>query len=115
MYGFHKKKHEKLKDEKITIDLDNLLKWIQGSEKTNSYEKLLLKGIRHLSLTYEKHLSDAENHQATVNLVCDFLGIEPSEAFTEFCKVSPENLRDSVANYDELVSFLKDTPYAKFL
>jgi hypothetical protein len=42
---------------------------------------------------------------------------EPPEARTgsEFGKISPPTLRESVANYDQLASFLRNTPLATYL
>lgn len=113
-FGFHNNK-EKHNHGKITIDLDHLLKWMKGSEELDTYEKLLLKDFQPLSLTYEKHLLNSENHQSTVKLVTDYLGVECGTAKTNYRKLSPKKLQDSVANYHELVSFLDNTPYAKYL
>ena len=95
--------------------MDNLLYWMRSSEELGNYEKLLLEGVPHLPLIYEQHLFNDENHQSTAELVCKYLNIECSTAETEYRKVSPKALQDSVANYDELVNFLKDSQYAKCL
>lgn len=115
VYGFHKKFSDQSRPEKLTVDLNDLLRWIIVSENLNQYENLLLNDIPYLPLTYEKDLAFEESHRSTVELICSFLGIENATVECEFCKVSPRTLRDGVANYDELIEHLKDTPYAKYL
>lgn len=114
-FGFHKKVSEIHNDEKISVDTDELLNWIKSSEELDKYEKLLLEGIPHLSLTYENHLLNTGNHEPTVRLVCDYLSVECGKAETGYRKVSPKTLRDSVANYDEIIKCLENTAYAKYL
>lgn len=115
VYGFHKKKFEQFTPEKLTVDLNELLRWIREGDSLNQYENLLLQDIPHLPLIYEQHLADEAQHQSTVDLVCKFLGIESTTVECSLRKVSPKALRDSVANYDDLVGCLRDTPYAKYL
>jgi len=114
-YGFHKRGSQKLHHDKVTVDTDELLTWIRSSEMLDHYESLLLKDVPHLPLTYEKHLLDQVDHPATIELICEYLGIENGETRTDYRKVSPRRLRDSVANYEQVVDALRGTPYAKYL
>jgi len=114
-FGFHNKQSENQDFKKINLDFNQLMRWLKSSEKLNEYEKLLLEDVPHLPITYEEHLGNPESHQSTVELICNFIDIECANAETKFRKVSPKTIRDSVENYDELVSFLKNTPYSKYL
>lgn len=114
-FGFHSKKTEQRRHGKIEIDLDDLLGWIQKSEALDDYEKLLLEDVPHLPITYEQHLLNPEEHQATADLVCEYLGIAGGHAETNYQKVSPKKLQDSVSNHSEMVEFLKGTPYGRYL
>ena len=114
-FGYHTKTTEKREQGKVQIDLDELLKWMRASEELNVYEERLLKSVPHLSLTYEKNLLDSETHQPTLQLICDYLNIGCGKGKTKYRKGAPKTLRDSVENYDELVNFVKDTPYEKYL
>lgn len=112
---YEKTTRDKAIREKVTVDVSQLLRHLHRSKAFASYEELLLEGVPHLSLSYEEDLLRAEDHQPTMDRVCDYLGIERGNVKTSFKKVSPEKLRDSVANYDELASAVKDTPFAKYL
>lgn len=114
-FGYHTKTTEKQVQGKIKVDLNELLNWITASEDLDLYEKTLLESVPHLSLTYEKNLLHSETHQPTLELICDYLNIECSKGETQYRKGAPKTLRDSVENYEELVKFVKDTPYEKFL
>lgn len=114
-FGFHKKRTDNIVSKKITVDMDELLSWIKGSESLEKSEELLLEGIPHLSLTYEKNLENVEEHQKTVDSICKFLGINTDKVETIYQKISPKTIEQSVENYDELVSFLKNTKYEKYL
>ncbi len=114
-FGFHKNKSEHHSSKKITVQKDDLIKWIKISELHKMFEEISLDNIPHLRITYEKHLENHEKQQETVKLICDFLGIEYTKAINQFQKVSPKNLKDSVENYEEMIGFLENTPYYKYL
>lgn len=113
---FHRKKSDPdAEPTALHVDPDHVLEWMQSSEALNEYEHSLLDDVPHLSLTYEEHIRHADDHQSTVDLVCDFLGIEPGPVESSYRKVAPPSLQDQVANYEELVQRLEGTPYAKHL
>jgi hypothetical protein len=88
---------------------------MDSSKALRDYEHLLLKGLPHLSLTYEEHLKDPPSHQSTVDMVCEYLGIESAPVQTEYQKIAPRSLREGVSNYDVLADHLATTEYAKYL
>lgn len=114
-FGFHTKNSQKQPPKKIVLDLDELMMWIKKSEELGRYETHLLQGVPHLSLTYERNILNKYNHQETAKLICKFLGITYNKAKTKYIKISPRRLQDSVANYNELVEFLKNTQYYTYL
>jgi LPS sulfotransferase NodH len=99
----------------LHVDPDHVLDWMQSSEALNEYEHTLLSDVPHLSLTYEAHIRHSENHQSTVDTVCDFLGIESGPVESSYRKVAPPSVRERVANYDELAARLQNTPYVSYL
>lgn len=99
----------------ITVDPDELLRWMQGSAHLERFESEALQDVPHLPLVYEDHLADASSHEATAASAFDFLGLDHVPVSTEYRKLSPASLRDSVANYDELVQALHGTPFAPYL
>lgn len=114
-YGYHKKTSDRSRPEPLQLKMDELMYWLQGGELLERFETEALQGLPHLPLTYERNLADESRQQATVGAVCDFLGLSPELAACDLRKVSPEKLRDSVANYEELAQRLTGTPYARFL
>jgi hypothetical protein len=88
---------------------------MESSEALHAYEQTLLDDVPHLSLTYEEHIRHADDHQSTVDLVCDFLGIKSAPVESSYRKVAPPSLRDRVANYEELAERLRNSSYADYL
>ncbi|WP_263785479.1 Nodulation protein H [Salinibacter grassmerensis] len=113
---FHRKKSD-LGGEPtaIYVNPNRVLEWLRSSQALRRYEEILLTDVPHLSLTYEEHIRHADDHQTTVDLVCDFLEIASGPVESSYRKVAPSTLRDRVANYDELARRLDGTPYAKYL
>jgi LPS sulfotransferase NodH len=114
-FGFHRLSVDQENQQKLTVDMDDLMYWLHGSEQLNHYETRLLDGISYLPLTYEKNLATEESQKSTTVGLCQFLGQEYRDVSSKYRKISPEKLCDSVENYDELVEFLKNTPYGKFV
>ena len=99
----------------LHVDPEAVVEWMRSSEALQAYEHELLNGVPHLSLTYEEHIQDSDQHQATVDSICDFLGIPTSPVQSQYQKIAPPSLRDGVANYEQLVRRLEGTPYEQYL
>ena len=113
---FHQQKGEGgIQRRALHVDPDHVLDWIRSSEALMTYEERLLEGVPHLSMTYEKHIREAAQHQDTVDAVCSFLKIESAPVESSYEKVAPPSLREGVENYDALARRLRDTPYASYL
>jgi LPS sulfotransferase NodH len=113
---FHRKKTDADTDRNaLHVDPDHVIEWMESSKALNAYEQTLLDDVPHLSLTYEEHIRHADDHQSTVDSVCDFLGIESAPVESRYRKVAPSSLRDRVANYDELADRLQGTQYDEYL
>ncbi len=113
---FHRKKSDPdAGPAALHVDPTHVVEWMESSERLGAYEQTLLDDLPHLPLTYETHIRDAEAHQATVDTVCDFLGIESGPVESSYRKVAPPALRDRVANYDELAAHLAGTQYETYL
>lgn len=113
---FHRKKSDPDGEPTaLHVNPDRVIGWMQSSQALRRYEETLLTDVPHLSLTYEEHIRHADDHQTTVDLVCDVLGVASGPVESSYRKVAPSTLRDRVANYEELVRRLDGTPYAKYL
>ena len=112
---FHRKKGDRTEAAALTVDPDHVVEWMESSAALRAYEQKLLTGLPHLSLTYEHDIRDAAAHQATVDAVCDYLGVPSAPAESAYRKVAPRSLRESVANYDALARRLAGTRFESYL
>jgi LPS sulfotransferase NodH len=115
--GFHRASADPAVDRRVTVARDELMHWIEQSEALARFEDAALAGVPHLALTYESALAHESLQQTTLQRVCAYLDLPQPAPGTRsrFAKISPPALRESVANYDQLVGFLRGTPYARWL
>lgn len=71
--------------------------------------------IPQLKLFYEDDLADPERQQRTADRVCAYLGLDPAPTGTDLVKLSPRNTSEQVENFDEIVTAVSGTRYARFL
>ena len=115
-FGFHQgRSAHTWQQMKVYANPSTVVDWINKSDDLRNYETSLLRGIPHLALTYEKDLADEAQHQSTINAICRYLSIQSKPVLSHYQKVSPQTLQASVENYDELVDYLKSTPYRHYL
>jgi LPS sulfotransferase NodH len=94
------------------VDLMTLTNILEGDA---SRLGTMVASVPHLRLTYEDDLLDSACHQATVDRVCDYLGIASAPVASNLVKVAPRTLRASVTNYDEIMDLFQNTRYATYL
>lgn len=111
---FHLKKNENVSREKIKVDCQKLLDGITFGEHIYKTEEEILKGIPHLKLTYEKDIQDNSKHQETADKIFKYLNLQPHTVKTDLKRVSSENLKDIILNYDEVHDFFIKTEYMKY-
>ncbi|NEP82501.1 MAG: hypothetical protein F6K39_32760 [Okeania sp. SIO3B3] len=111
----HRVSEGKLEYQQMKVEIDEVFKWIQNSEKRGKYEHDLLRKIPHLSLTYEDNLLNSESHQATVDQILKLLNLASVPVKTNLVKLMPLELSKMVENYEELVQAMKASKYAHFL
>lgn len=75
----------------------------------------ILAEFAHLKLSYEDDLSDAAQHQATVDKISEYVGVPTSVVQTGLAKTTPKDLSSLIANFDEVIAYLKGTKYAEFV
>ena len=115
-FGFHQGRAANTWQQmKVYANPRTVVERINKSHDLWNYETSLLRGIPHLALTYERDLADEAQHQSTINSICRYFSIQSKPVLSHYQKVSPQTLQASVANYDELVDYLKYTPYYHYL
>jgi len=95
------------------IEPNELHRWLQRRIDHHKIERDALHDLSHLSLTYEDDLRDAVNHQATMDRVFNFLDLPTIPVIAETKRLSGE-LRDTIANYEELMAAICNTPIASY-
>lgn len=100
---------------KIMITVAEITAWIEGSAQLGEYEKAVLNDVPHRPLTYERDLSTPAARAITwADLLAQFeLGFQPIR--TTLQKITGDDLRQIIANHDELIDGLTNTPYSRFL
>jgi hypothetical protein len=100
---------------KIKVNCNELIEGIKYSEKVEHEEEESLRKIPHLKLIYENDILDNSKHQETADKVFNFLNVKSCSVKTELKRIVPENLEDSILNFEEVYTSLKGTKYSKYL
>lgn len=100
---------------KITLTAAQISSWIDGSARLGDYEQSVLRNVPHLKLTYETNLATPAAREATWTNLLSVFGQNPQPLRTTLQKVTADDLRQVIENYDEVMSELSNTPYARYL
>ena len=112
---WHDQPQAPLNRRKVTVDLKRLYKAIENRHQLNIESQILMENIPHLPLIYEHDLLSSNCHQKTAQKVCDHLGVKAFYCETNMRRVSADKLSDDIDNFDEVVRFLKSSPYAHYV
>ena len=99
----------------VTVDVDMLLGAMSVRSEQREVELAALGGVPHVSVCYEDDLLRPERHQATLDRISDALGLPPAKARTEMRRITTDDLRTTIANYDEVVAAVGATRWAPLL
>lgn len=100
---------------KTVIDVDEVIGNVNYYCRLRAFEESALKGVPHLAINYERDLLPQDEHQNTANKMFRYLGQDPAKVETRLRRTSGNKVGDRVANYDELVSELKEEGLDHFL
>jgi LPS sulfotransferase NodH len=75
----------------------------------------LLKGLEHVTFTYEDDLREPTDQAATVGTICGHLGVPDGPTSSDFARVQPRETRLMVTNYDEIADVIRRNEFAQFL
>ena len=99
----------------VTVDPDMLLGAMEVRSEQGEVERVALEGLPHVSLSYEDDLLRPERHQATLDRISDALGLPRAPARTELRRVTIDDLRTTIANYEEVAAAVGSTRWAPLL
>lgn len=107
--------NNKVIKQKVNVDCDLLLAQMKDREEYLQVDEKILSNLPHLTIVYENDLLKEENHQATVDRICEYLGIDSVAVKAPFARLTPDNLSELIENYQEVIDVLNKTKYAHFL
>lgn len=99
----------------IIVDTEMLLGAIRTRTEQSVRERTALEGIPHASVCYEDDLLDERRHQATLDRLSDQLGLPAAPAQTVVRRITENDLRGAIANYDEVAAAIAGTQWAPLL
>ncbi len=94
------------RDVNVHVDPQGLIRHMRYLLRKREEEAIALHGLPRLHLTYEQDLAAPQAQQATVDRICDWLGLPRHPVSTSLVKLTPESLRRQIANYDEVMAAL---------
>lgn len=100
---------------RMSVNIAELDYWLRENERRAHDEDATLSGLRALDLTYEHDLQRAEDHQGTVDRVAEYLGVHPVRVEAGLARLTTDDLAEFISNHDEVVRFLEQTDYRRFL
>lgn len=98
----------------IYIAPTEMIQFLEEREARYLREGEMMAQFPHMKIVFEKNLSTAEQHQQTVDKICDYLGIPSAPVQTKLIK-TPREPKELLQNYEEIAASLKNTRYAHFL
>lgn len=107
-----KETHQKFK---VVLDTETILQQINLRERERLEEQRILQEMPYLALTYEEGLLRAEQHQNALDKVFDYLGLNSVPVKTRLFRTTSDEMTNFISNYDEVVHFISQTKYARFL
>lgn len=114
-FGQHKRKEEPHKHQKIRVDPIEVIDLLNLILSYKEFEQASVENVNCLTISYEENILDEENHQSTVDSVCEFIGVKSERVVSKYQKMSPRSIKDSVENYEVLKDSLLDTPFSIYL
>jgi len=109
------KKDSPLNINKFNIDVDELFVNIDKIQKTNKFDEEVLRDIPKLTLTYEDDLLKPETHQDTMDRIFYYLGLQSCSVNSDLVRITSNEFRDFISNYDEFESRIVNSPYSMYL
>jgi hypothetical protein len=102
--------------ELLTVVPEELITQMHVYERANAWIDEVAAGAhRSLTLIYEDDLEAADGHQSTVDTVMGLLGGQSSRASTDLLPTGKRDLSDSIRNFGEIVTAIRETKFAPLL
>jgi LPS sulfotransferase NodH len=112
---WHTKKGKGNPEYQVYLPISLLQQGLSNRQRWCFWEYQCLKDREYLKVVYEKELEDSSRHQETAEKVFRYLGVDPCQVHSEFCKTDLRPYEEIISNYDEVIQFLQDSPFKSFL
>lgn len=113
--GWHFRSPRPHSDQRLRVDVSALLSALEARARWTADERRALDGLEFLDVSYERDLSDPERHQATVDRICEFLGVPSGPVRARTAKRLPGTISDVATNPDEIRRALTGTDFEHYL
>jgi LPS sulfotransferase NodH len=110
--GFHFHNGDRAQFSPTHIDPQVLLRAARANEAQAVLVRDMVAGFAHLTLTYEDDLLYEHDRNATLDRICDYLGISRQVMSADMIKITPRETRDMVTNWTEVVAAFEGTRFA---
>jgi LPS sulfotransferase NodH len=100
---------------RMSVNIEELESWLRETERIARDHEASLSGLSSLDLVYERDLQRAEDHQGAIDRVADYLDVRPVRVKAGLVRLTTDDLAEFVSNYDEVVRFIEQTEYRRFL
>jgi len=99
----------------VELDPVEVLMMTYLFEESDHYLEAMLAGLPHLTLRYEDNLCDGPAQQATVDRICDRLGLRHATTVSDHVRFTPPTLSATVANFEAVTALVRGSRFARFL
>ena len=99
----------------MSVNVQELDYWLRETERIAGNHEASLSGLRALDVVYERDLQRAEDHQGTIDRVAEYLGVRSVRVKAGLTRLTTDELAEFVSNHDEVVRFIEQTDYRRFL
>lgn len=99
----------------LELDPVEILMMAYLFEESDRYLAQMVADLPHLTLNYEDDLHDGPAQQASVDRICDLLGVRRAPTATDHVRFTPRTLSETVANFGAVADLIRPTRFARFL
>lgn len=111
----HYREGERPERRALRVDVAEVMAHLELRERFWRRAEELLAPYPYHTVLYERDLADGRRHQATMDAVFGFLGLEPVPVTTQMVRIHTRPIAELVENYEELRAAVSATPYAAML
>jgi hypothetical protein len=86
----------------FSVDVQMFVHLLNGRAQLLGREREVLADLPFFEVVYERDLADAEKRNESMQKIASFLGVPSAPLSTALRRISRENPREMIANYDEL-------------